>query len=813
MARSRVTLTGWTLTPGFLIQWNGDERIGTGFATDGSERRLTRLQLPVNNPIVPWIRFTFSGELAPAVEEGTFTLSVPGQPTVEPVTISMLPDRTNPYQWRAPADGPINLFGVALSGLAANDRIVQLDIYDGVDDGDLALPEPADVTALVGTTYAETLGAATGGIEPYEYELVESGTTALPSRFTFDDSDLELTTVALAANLGDIDLVYRVTDAAGVVEMRTFTFTIAYAPLVIPLIEPIRTTEGVMFSQQFGEATGGLAPYTYTLTPLPTGMMFNDNTRTFGGTPTEASIGVSTLQYVVTDSQPTPAMFTLPISFTVTKDLRPGFLVEIDWDDDGQFDNALSDVGADVLSIGACKRGKDFGAHIYGRSVAGVFQCQLLDDSRVYDRFSATSPLSGKVIPGRRIRSELLAAGAQYQTVWNGLVDTIEPRQLRQGRRVSIRALGALAWLAQQTISVPMATNVLTSAAVTTIFNAANLPAEYRGTIAGIRRMPRWWVRNQSALAALRDLEATELGAIWEDANGRINFDSEVTRRTADRTVQATFTTGAPAAGEYVVLELSVTDPLKDIATQVTVPVRRYEVENAAEVLWTWGGNPERIATGATWAITATLGGRAGIGVDNWATMTAGTDYVVAANSDGTGNRNGQVDVSVTDTTANRRITIENTGSSDVWLISLQARGHIVSEANPYEIISEDTDATAAYGSRPYLAPSTFLSAVDAATYGDYLLSLFSEPHSQITIRYDDDDNGYIPEINHVVALKDGGDPTLYFVEQITHRWGKGGRHSVKLVLTDTSIESQDLFTLGDATRGALGQSDYLIGR
>ena len=61
------------------------------------------------------------------------------------------------------------------------------------------------------------------------------------------------------------------------------------------------------------EATGGTGAYTYTLTPVPAGLMFNSTSRTLSGTPTEAT--TATYTYTVTDTTTT---LTKTLTFTIT---------------------------------------------------------------------------------------------------------------------------------------------------------------------------------------------------------------------------------------------------------------------------------------------------------------------------------------------------------------------------------------------------------------------------------------------------------------------------------------------------------------
>ena len=66
-------------------------------------------------------------------------------------------------------------------------------------------------------------------------------------------------------------------------------------------------------------ATGGAAPYTYTLAPLPGGLSFNATERELSGTPT--TVETTTATYTATDANGTSASLT----FTITVQAKPTF--------------------------------------------------------------------------------------------------------------------------------------------------------------------------------------------------------------------------------------------------------------------------------------------------------------------------------------------------------------------------------------------------------------------------------------------------------------------------------------------------------
>lgn len=78
------------------------------------------------------------------------------------------------------------------------------------------------------------------------------------------------------------------------------------------------------------------------------------------------------------------------------------YQLAVDWDNDGTFGEAEDDISADVLSLDA-KRGRDYASQLTGRSVAGKLTAVLDNESQKYSSFNTGSPITGKVLPGRKV--------------------------------------------------------------------------------------------------------------------------------------------------------------------------------------------------------------------------------------------------------------------------------------------------------------------------------------------------------------------------------------------------------------------------
>ena len=79
------------------------------------------------------------------------------------------------------------------------------------------------------------------------------------------------------------------------------------------------------------------------------------------------------------------------------------YVLEVDWNGDGDFGDANEDITADMIDF-ETGRGRDFASQLTGRAVAGRLRATLLNTTGKYSPFNTGSPLTGNVLPGRKVR-------------------------------------------------------------------------------------------------------------------------------------------------------------------------------------------------------------------------------------------------------------------------------------------------------------------------------------------------------------------------------------------------------------------------
>ena len=137
------------------------------------------------------------------------------------------------------------------------------------------------------------LSAASGGVSPYTYAV-----STLPDGMVFAANTRTLS--GTPTTLGTTTVRYTVTDGNSVAFQ--YQFVIKIVPVVLALATPDERVLELNTNYDFTlpAATGGTTPYTYTLTGLPDGLVFDPSNREVSGTPAET--GLFSATYTATDS-------------------------------------------------------------------------------------------------------------------------------------------------------------------------------------------------------------------------------------------------------------------------------------------------------------------------------------------------------------------------------------------------------------------------------------------------------------------------------------------------------------------------------
>ncbi len=151
---------------------------------------------------------------------------------------------------------------------------------------------------------------ATGGVSPYTYRVAP----ALPAGLSFNTSTGAVSGTP-SATQANTSYTVTVTDGSSQTATGNFTITIRARLVTTANNASLSLTQGVSANQTPVSASGGVSPYTYSVTPaLPTGLSFSTSTGAVSGTPSATQANTS-YTVTVTDgsSQTATGNFTITI--------------------------------------------------------------------------------------------------------------------------------------------------------------------------------------------------------------------------------------------------------------------------------------------------------------------------------------------------------------------------------------------------------------------------------------------------------------------------------------------------------------------
>ncbi len=167
----------------------------------------------------------------------------------------------------------------------------------GPNCGELRFEGNPKISGHGTASYTVELPEVSGGTPPYTYTV----TSDLTEGLVFNASTRTVRGIPISA-VSPATYKYKAADSDGNESIMRFIMQF-HAVLFRDMVDDQSLTlKQSVFPITFPEASGGIAPYLYTLMPnLPEGLVFNASTRTISGTPT-ATMPTTTYTYEATDS-------------------------------------------------------------------------------------------------------------------------------------------------------------------------------------------------------------------------------------------------------------------------------------------------------------------------------------------------------------------------------------------------------------------------------------------------------------------------------------------------------------------------------
>ncbi|MGA2050967.1 MAG: Ig domain-containing protein, partial [Terracidiphilus sp.] len=189
--------------------------------------------------------------------------------------------------------------------------------------------------ATAGSSYSASI-AASGGTTPYAFSA-----SGLPSGLSINSSTGAITGTPAQNSVGTASVVITVTDSTHpTAQSAKATLSLTVIAPVLPNPLAITTTSlpeatvGSTYSASIA-ASGGIPPYTYSASGLPSDLSIGSSTGAITGTPAATSVGTASVGITVTDStKPTPESANASLNLTVNAATAPSACAGMSTGDD-----------------------------------------------------------------------------------------------------------------------------------------------------------------------------------------------------------------------------------------------------------------------------------------------------------------------------------------------------------------------------------------------------------------------------------------------------------------------------------------------
>ncbi len=421
------------------------------------------------------------------------------------------------------------------------------------------------------------------------------------------------------------------------------------------------------------------------------------------------------------------------LSFIASK-FQGVFMIEADWDNDGAFEGGDEDLTVDIQQ-GSWRRGRD--AEL-ARAIPGSLELVLKNDDGKYSPDNSGSPLSGDLLPGRKIR---IRTESPDKTHFVGFIEDIIPNPDPDEKTCYVRAIDASAQiLATKQLRTPMFAQYASGQAIGDLLDRVDWPVGERAIDAGQTTMDRWWAHDEPTLENIGKVEEAELGLFYIAGNGYATFEDRHHRLKGDHlTAQSTITA--------TMIAMDYQSRLREIKNEVTIKVYPVVEGSPGTELWRLREFPFLapqtrdilvIGAGATINVTAVFYAE----YDDPSTLitpVASTDYTFNTTADGLGDDlTSQLTVTIESTFAmGAAVSITNNGPLPGFLSLLKLRGTAFVRPDAVSMSAGDVASQAANGRRTHAIDNEFMqNALEAQDFADYILGRKLAPQAYLLVEF-----------------------------------------------------------------------------
>jgi len=497
-----------------------------------------------------------------------------------------------------------------------------------------------------------------------------------------------------------------------------------------------------------------------------------------------------------------PFPYTFPITF---ESQTTGYYIEVDWDNDGGFNQTYDGITSNVKSV-HFSRGK---SDELGKAEVGQLSVTLNNADGLYTPSKSGGNLYTKLLPKRPIRVYYTSGNTDY-FLFYGFIEEIIPHPHLNEQDCIITAVDGMDFLSRHDMATALYKDALTGTIHGYILDDAGWSATMRAIDAGQMTIPYWYGHDVKARFAQEEIDNSEQGFSYVDGSGYFNFEDRYHRSTAThQTSQATFSD--------TMANITYSLSPRNIYNITKVTVTPWVIQGSA-TLWTLVGTPSiPVGESTIWWADASVSG-ASVFVDAWTTLVATTDYTANSESGGGGtDMTADITVTLSKLAQTMKITLKNNGTVPAYITLLQARGTWYDDQNKVTFKAEDSTSQTAYQKRTLEIDGKYMADnATAQSLCNYAIGKYKDPRAELSMTIMNKDATNLTqlisrEISDRVTItntKLGITAKAYFIDYMEHDISMSGKlHTATYKLADCINE--DFWCLGFSKLGTQTKLGY----
>jgi hypothetical protein len=422
---------------------------------------------------------------------------------------------------------------------------------------------------------------------------------------------------------------------------------------------------------------------------------------------------------------------------------------------------------------------------------------ELLNTSQDYSPDNTTSPVYGRIGPGKATYISATFQGQQYD-IFNGYLDDYQLIPDIANRSVQLTAVDFLGRMGEMKLSTSVYPALLSGLAIHVILDEIGWPVEQRDIDSGASSFTWWSEEGTTALEAVKKIVKSEgLPAIaYVNQQGVFVFRDRHHRliRDESKNLQTIFSDDGTEPGYSIPFNYDI--GWRDLVNDVTYTITERHPKPGMEVVYE-ETSPILVSPNST--ITLTV--KADNPFINAATPEEDLDYVVLS---------GSATIALTRSSGTTTGIKIIAGGSGVSLSGMVLRATLIENTRTYQVHSEDSTSISKYGRKTLEESLPWTSYNDATPLVEIVLGQRAErlPVISFQVNNGEDErlttvlNRKISDRIHLTETETFSDHD-YYIEQIEHKISEAGMYqSAGYGCERVRDQVENVFTFDVAAQG-----------